>query len=91
MNTPEELKRKTQELVSKFKQGEICQDEVIFKFNLILKDLTIIIGEDNELLNTLRKSFNERVNNLQKFRSILNESDDVNEEVFSLKLRYNLI
>ena len=90
MKTPEKLNIETKDLILKLKSGEICQNEAVIRFEIILKELEQIIGRENEVLKTLKINFQKKITILKKFEKMVTEKEKVNEGISFIKYKYNL-
>lgn len=89
--TPDILNKQIIDLIEELKSGVICQEEAIIKFEIILKELSVILGNKHTLLLSLKHSFQIKLNYIKKINLIKEELISTEKDIMVLRAEFNLI
>ena len=91
MNKLKELNTEILHLLELCNKGGVSREEIVIKFERILKDLTVIYGSDKDDIQKLKMSFLKKIFKIEKYKT-LNENFNKNiDELTKLRGEEDLV
>ncbi len=85
-----EIRKDLDNLIINYKKCLINKDVLVIKFESIIDRLTIVLGDNHDVVLNLRKMFEKEFQNLSLFKSIEESLNSEQKKLLSLKEKANL-